>query len=162
MSASSGPKSEALPGHPLPELSQRGAPGLDTKLQRLHGLAPNSKVPHDAHSEYLRVASCRRPHCTFHHRTVTLGVSACALLLLRASACAFLLARLCAATCWPRTKASEPRVVLSVSTAPKSGALPGHPRPELSQREAAGLDTKLQSLQGFAPNSKVPHHVHSE
>ena len=38
------------------------------------------------------------------------------------SACSFLHSRLNAATCWPRTKAGEPGVVLSVSSGPKSGA----------------------------------------
>ena len=77
-------------------------------------------------------------------------------------ACALLLTRLCAATCWPRTKASEPGVALSSSIGPKSGTFPEHPFPQLSQRGAPGLDTKLQSLQGLAPNSRVPHHAHRE
>ena len=142
LSASSGPRSVALLGHPLPELSQREAPGLDT----------NSEVPHHLHSEYLRAASCRRSQRTFQQRTAPPWASACALSL----------ARLRAATCWPSAKAGEPGVVLSVNTSPKSEALPGDPRTEFSQRRAAGFGTNLQIVQGLAPGSKVPHHMHSE
>ena len=56
LSASSSPKSATCPGHPLPELSQRVTPGLDTMPQSLHGLAPISKVPHNVHSANLRPA----------------------------------------------------------------------------------------------------------
>ena len=58
-------------------------------------------------------------------------------------------------------KAGKPGVKLPVSSGPKSVARPRHPRAQLSQRMAYGDKIILQSRQGYEPNSKVPHPLHS-
>ena len=60
LSVSAGPKSEAAPGHPRARLSQCCDSGRDTMLHSVHVFAPGANTPHQAHSEYMRVASCMR------------------------------------------------------------------------------------------------------